>query len=896
MVLTAIGCVWMPGLITVRPTQAMQPFEQASADLLQQSKMLYEAGRFSEAVDLLRQAVQAYQADPLHQALALSNLSLTYQQLGQWAEASEAINQSLALLKQPANQDGLRVLAQTLDIQGRLYFGQGQSEAALESWKQATAIYEKLGDAIGATEAQINQAKALQSLGLYRRSITLLTEATQHLAQQPNSLMQSTALRSLGDALLIAGDLATARQTLEQSFATAQAVRSDAAIAAANLSLANLTYAEAVRALNLANLTPVEAVSLLKSTSQASTHPTANPTTMALQQRAKAAAEKFDQQMVVALDLYQQAARSPSVSTQIQAELKQLNLLVETQRWKTAQTLYPQIQTQLDSQPPSRSSIYNQIELAERLLTLQQGTGSPAAAKIGQILAKANQQAVNLKDGRAQSYALGTLGTLYKTNQQLSEAQNLTQQALGLAQAVNASDIAYQWQWQLGQLLKIQGDRAGAIRAYQAAVDTLQSLRNDLVAINRDVQFSFRERVEPVYRELVSLLLEPAAAPEPANIQDKPDLEKLVQARNVIEGLQVAELDNFFREACLDTQFQLDRVVDRANLSAAIVYTIVLPERLEVILKLPQQPLLHYSAVTSQTAIETTVDALLNELKRPVATRPLKTLSQQLYDWLLRPAEAAFQKAQIDTLVFVLDGSLRSIPMAALYDGQHYLIEKYSIAIAPGLQLPNPKPLQQRRARALIAGLSEARSDFPPLNNVAKEIAQIQADVPSRVLFNQDFTVNNFQQAIDSAPFSIVHIATHGEFSSNAADTFILAWDKRLNVNDLSTVLQTKDLTSPEPIELLVLSACQTAVGDRRATLGLAGVAVRAGARSTIASLWNLDDDSGALLMSRFYQELTKAPISKAEALRRAQQTLIADSDYQAPRFWAPYVLLGNWL
>jgi CHAT domain-containing protein len=97
-------------------------------------------------------------------------------------------------------------------------------------------------------------------------------------------------------------------------------------------------------------------------------------------------------------------------------------------------------------------------------------------------------------------------------------------------------------------------------------------------------------------------------------------------------------------------------------------------------------------------------------------------------------------------------------------------------------------------------------------------------------------------------------------------------------------------------LELLVLSACQTAVGDRRASLGLAGIAVKSGAKSTIASLWNIQDRSASLLMRQFYQELANNNISKAEALRRAQKTLLADPQYESPLFWAPYVLLGNWL
>ncbi|NEQ27027.1 MAG: CHAT domain-containing protein, partial [Microcoleus sp. SIO2G3] len=264
-------------------------------------------------------------------------------------------------------------------------------------------------------------------------------------------------------------------------------------------------------------------------------------------------------------------------------------------------------------------------------------------------------------------------------------------------------------------------------------------------------------------------------------------------------------------------------------------------------------------------------------------------------DWLIRPAEAALANRSIETLVFVLDGALRNIPMAALYDGQHYLVERYSIALAPGLQLLDPKPLQGR-LRALVAGLSAARENFPPLSFVQTEVDRIQADIRSDVLFNESFTRANLRDRLRRDPVAIVHIATHGQFSSNADDTFILAWDSPIRVNELSQLLETRSLENRNSLELLVLSACRTAVGDRRATLGLAGVAVRAGARSTIASLWSLDDDSGAVLMSEFYKELAQNPASKAEALRRAQQTLLANPQYAAPRFWAPYVLLGNWL
>ncbi|MBI4780263.1 MAG: CHAT domain-containing protein [Oscillatoriophycideae cyanobacterium NC_groundwater_1537_Pr4_S-0.65um_50_18] len=876
------------------PTALPQNSTVASfAASLDRAKTLYDAERFHEAILELQQFIDNTAQDSLQHATALSNLSLCYQQLGLWDQATQAIASSLTLIQNfPSSTDQQIALAQALNIQGQLQLATGQSEQALATWQQAANAYEQAQYPAGVVQSQINQAQALQALGLYRRAIATLTEVSQTLQDQPDSELKAVAMRSLGDALLVAGSLDQAREALQQSLAIAQQPE---AIAATQLSLGNLTRAEAIAQLTLKNMTIANANAVLQASPQAPLSPAELPR----QQQQMEAANRFYQQTEQAIVLYQQAAVG---RIRIQAQLNQLNLLIETQRYSAAEALYPKILVQLETIPASRSSIYSRIDLAQAIARLSQASypghavsdagvmESSAFQTAAQLLAIANQQGNQIKDIRAQSYALGNLGGLYEKTQQWQQARSLTQEALMLSQSSNAADISYRWQWQLGRLLKAEGDRKGAISAYSEAVTTLKTLRKDLVAVNRDVQFSFRESVEPVYRELVDLLL---------TKQDisQSSAEKLVQARDVIEGLQIAELDNFFREACLDTAFQLDRVIDQTRLPAAIFYTIVLPDRIEVILKLPQQPLRYHTAPVAQAEVEATVDRLLLELKKPLTSEILQSLSAKIYDWLIRPEAEALASENIETLVFVLDGALRSIPMAALYDGQQYLVEKYGVAIAPGLQLPDPKPLDNRQLTALVAGLSEARANFPALGFVQAEIQGIQSDVPkSEVLLNQTFTRDNFRKLLDSTDFSIVHIATHGQFSSNAKDTFILAWDDPINVTELGSLLQARGTRNPNPIELLVLSACRTAVGDRRATLGLAGVAVRAGARSTIASLWSVDDDSGAALMGQFYKELGQNSVSKAEALRRAQRSLIANPQYKDPRFWSPYVLLGNWL
>jgi len=478
------------------------------------------------------------------------------------------------------------------------------------------------------------------------------------------------------------------------------------------------------------------------------------------------------------------------------------------------------------------------------------------------------------------------LGGIYEQTTQWSNAQKLTQQALILAQAINAPDIGYRWQWQLGRLLKAQGDTTGAIASYTGAVENLKSLRNNLVGIDPDIQFSFREQVEPIYRQLVDLLL-----------QQEPSQQNLIEARNVVESLQLAELNNFLRAACLKEEaINLDEVVDRQDPTAAVIYPIILPDRLDVILKLPKQKeLRHYKTAVTQSEVERLSEELREKITKPDTVLETKSLSKEIYDWLIRPAEVDLAKSQVKTLVFVLDGSLRNIPMAALWDGGQYLVQKYAIALTPGLQLLPPKAVEQVHLKSLTAGLTEASYGFPALPHVETELNQIKSKIPGTELLNEKFTIKAIQTKIDSTEFPIVHIATHGQFSSRSDQTFILAYDGRIDVNKLNAFLQNPGQSTNNSLELLVLSACQTAAGDKRAALGLAGFAIRAGAHSTLASLWSLNDASVPVFMGEFYDSLTKKHSTKAEALRQAQLELLAKYEYHFPMFWASYVLVGNW-
>ena len=586
-----------------------------------------------------------------------------------------------------------------------------------------------------------------------------------------------------------------------------------------------------------------------------------------------------------ALEYYALSAAAIPVTSplQIQAKLNQLSLLVDRKNWSEAQVLWRSIEPQVAQFPSNHAGLYAQINLAQSLMKLAQSPGKTLSfSDIDKMLDRSLAPANSLGDKRIQAYILGVRGKLYELQKQHQQAEMFTNKALSLAPAFESPDIAYQLLWQLGRIRKAEGNLEGAIAQYTQAVNVLSSLRGDLVTVNPEVQFSFRESAEPVYRELVELLL----------AEESPSQDKLKQARQTIESLQLAELDNFFRDACADAK---PKSIEEIDPTAAVIYPIILSDRLEVILSIPGKPLRRYTTKKSQAELETAFRRAKNVIRPAAFPRDRLPPVQQVYDWLIRPAEADLTASGIKTLVFVLDGNIRNLPMAVLHDGEKFLVEKYSIALAPGLQLLAPKPLSQVKLRVLTAALSEARQGFSALPGVKREIQQIEAQMPSISLLNQDFVSGRLHDRIKALSYPIVHLATHGQFSSNAADTFIVTWDDRVNVKEFDRLLRVRTGEKQQPIELLVLSACETASGDSRATLGLAGAAIRSGARSTAATLWQVNDESTAIFMAEFYKQLASTKSSKAEALRNAQLTLLKNREYQNPYFWAPFVLVGNW-
>ena len=837
----------IPAIATNTAQQSVisQTQSEDASNLLVKGKTAYEAGRFTEAARYWQQATQQYEKvqNTPYEALSSNYLALAYQELGQWQKAQTNLDRSLALLQNytPAKKETNNIsaiTAQVLNTQGSLQLAMGKAQLALDSWQQAQQYYRQEKDNVGLFGSQINQAQALQQLGLYRRSQKMLQQLRDEITTQDDPTLKALGLRSLGNALQVTGNLQESQTILQESLTITQSLNNPEATSATLFSLGNVARAS----------------------------------------------NNYDD----AIAFYRQAADTTSDPlTKIESKLNQVGLLGSQEDWQTIESLIPDLQQEIADLAPSRRAIYARVNFAKNLIDLEDKNSRflEYEAYIADLLRQTVDRAAELNDFRGQSYVLGTLGHWYEEQQQYALAQQATEKALSLAIDINAPDIAYQWQWQLGKLQKQQGNRQGAIASLSQAVATLQDIRGDLVATNTDLQYSFRESVEPIYRNLVGLLLE-----------DNPNQTNLMQAREVIESLQLAELENYFREACINAE---PKQIDRVDSHAAVIYPIILSDRLAVIVSIPNRPLEYYEQIIAEADVEATLDTLLQSLNPIYSNKKRLAVSQQVYEWLIKPTEAQLAQNNIETLVFVLDGSLRNIPMAALYDGERYLIEKYRVALTPGLQLLEPKAFDNQNLQAVVAGLSQSNQGFSALPGVKTEVTEISQNIPSQLLLDREFTNTSLQEQIKETPSPLIHLATHGQFSSNPEETFIVTWNDKIKVKEFEELLRVREQTiDAQAIELLVMSACQTATGDKRAALGIAGVAVRSGARSTLATLWSVKDDSTVVLMDEFYKHLaqTNTSMTKAEALRQAQISLIHSENFEHPFYWSPFILVGNWL
>jgi CHAT domain-containing protein len=618
-----------------------------------------------------------------------------------------------------------------------------------------------------------------------------------------------------------------------------------------------------------------------------------------------------------------------------------LNIAKNGMESDTALLELQRIQSMLESVEPSYT--HAQLFLQLGVIAVQYNAVSLAYSALN----TAEDLAKKLENRRLQAQALDQMAELYNSQGRQAGALQLIDLAINLAQAVSASDLLPQLEWKQARLLEDLGDSHRALEAYRRAVDYTQSIRTDIPVEYHGGRSSFRETLGPLYLDLANLLLkESSKTQNPKQVQSL-----LAEAQKTVELFKSAELQDYYKNSCIAKR-SLDTVVYSLGRHTAVLYPIIFPDRLELLLDTHNKLQRFTVAVTSQELEHTARD--MEYSLWPNARGQLNPFAgesaESLYHWLISPLEHVLQSERVDTIVFAPYGVLRSIPLAALYHEKKYLVQRYAVATVPGLTLLDPNPLPRQQVRLLAAGLSrpgEVVKELPewmkngiidrgtnngprgldiralpgpsPTNStpdkqaaiqrartikqlqdalslpgVKREIREVAGSFPTTILENETFRLKNFENELDK-PYRIVHIASHGKFTGNPDASFIMTYDHILNMNKLDQIMRPEALKK-QPVELLTLSACETAEGDDRSPLGLVGVALSSGARAALGSLWPVSDQAAQELFPEFYKQLQNPDITKAKALQRAQIKLLQQSKFSHPFYWATFLLVGNWL
>ncbi|MEI6428831.1 MAG: CHAT domain-containing protein [Pseudanabaena sp. ELA607] len=851
----------------------------------------YQTGRYQEAIAIWETNLQNT-PEPMVQIALHSNLALAYRQIGQISRAIEQWQAALEILHQnPVNQDHNsserdQQQAAMLTEQGQLYSEIGQHQSAI-------AILEKALD---------------------------IVQKPEYASKTAYIVIAAAAQGSLGNAYSAIGNLAKAQTALETSLALSKQLE------AQNHPQSKLFRISTQN--HLGNL-----LSKRASSNAAQAKNAGSEGDMGL---AEELTQKFERDSQGAIAMYEDSVTlSASVGglVEVQTLLNYSRILFGNSRPSLdtvvqAHRYHNKIQQILSTLPPSRDKVYSLIALAENMNLWRnpspedknQPNLESSLTSIN-ILESAITIARQIGDTRGESFAWGSLGAIAQAANKYDLAMEQTRRAMFLSQAAASPDSLYRWQWQLGKILRAQQNYPAAITAYEQAISSLQTIRGDIIAANKEVQFNFRDSIEPVYRELIDLFLMPLNDPKlTANgksdfAKDIPSkvtglsaqgipLQNIRKTLDILELLKLAELQNFFGDDCVQVESDRfestnNKVNNKANLKSAlredtaIVYTILLDNRTEIILRPGSGNLRLYHVPMGAEAMQKEVNQLRSLLEKRSTDEYLPQV-EKLYKLMIEPIQPDLNAMGAKTLVFVNDGVLRKIPMAALYDGKKFLIEQYALATTPSLSLTSTTGLDRSRLRALVLGLTKERPPFPALQNVEAEVDAVTEILKGTKLLDAQFTVNELDKILRNESYPIVHMATHGRFGVDAETTFLQTYEGRMGIDQLDNLLRSR--RGQEAVDLLTLSACQTAAGDNRSALGIAGVAVRAGVRSALASLWFINDQATVPLIKSFYENLNRPNLSKAQALQQAQIKMIGDPNLNHPAVWSSFVLIGNWL
>lgn len=954
----------------------LQRFHIGLTQVLNNLGLVYESlGRYTEALQTYGQALEiALQyRDVELQTTLLNNLGTTHLRIGNYPRALESFQQSrqlaLATGDRPSQAVGLNNLGQVYNIQG-------QTAKALDFFQQSLALAKALPNPNLEATALLNLGSVYSDRGEHERALGLYQQAL--AIERQHNLGSVITFNNIANAYLHQGRYDQAVAQLQQALDMARQTGDRPGqilllqhLGAVHREQAN--YAEALgvdqQAEQLSQTTGSRSDQLSNLLVQGHSHRELGQYSQALdryQQALTLSRELGERQSEIGAlrrigDVYRQQAQYSQAAEWYQ---RALHLSQVTGNDAEQQAILVPL-AQIDQH---QGKLAAAEDVLQKALAFSRHNGArPAEARIlnslGQVYtaqgkdkdaqdtlqqALAIAQSINARTTVAET--LAALGNLFKPQPQLAIA--FYKQAVNTYEGIRtgirslSSDqqdaytqaIATTYR-QLADLLIAQGRLAEAQQVLELL--KIQEL-NDYEGIRStanltDVQLNEIEaKILQEHTTLIAFiqkLNECHNCPEQAQLFSQAEALREQYHRTVKALAEKSKQDRADDQSFLDPNSRfgaLAQEILRKQPGTVILYPLVLPDKIWILMASEGGLLTRYEVKVDQTELNQTVFELRTLLQSPNSDRTqLNALSQKLYGWLVQPLESELKTTingdrQVKHLVFALDRVTRYLPMSALFDGQHYLIEDYTVSTIIGAGQTNYSdrlPAAIAQTPILGVGLSEAKANFSALPSVPSELDAIvkQGDhdpgiYPGQEFLNQAFSFNTLQQHLKDK--QILHIATHGEFLPGRAHNSYLL----LGTGDKLTIPDIARLQFLGDVHMVVLSACQTALGGTSDGVEISGVSdffFRQGVRTVLATLWNVNDASTALMMQQFYNHLATGK-TKAEALRQTQLSLLqgkltaqdaADFDRAGvkpyveeqpvdslahPYYWAPFILIGN--
>ncbi len=850
-----------PGAVTQLKSAEIP--EADSIDRLEQTGLdAYRNRRYSEALEIYQEVLKLRRqiGDLAGEAATLHRIAGVYNKLANYQEAFNFYQQSLNIRQSIGDRSGV---GSSLNSIGGIYFQMGQYDAAIAVFQEAIAIREKLGDRLGISRTLNNIASLYQYQGKYGQALNYYQQALANFQalEQPNEV--AALLNNIGLIHHHLGEYDLALEFYQKTLAMRQQM-SDRLGQSETLNNIGLLY-------------------------------------------------YFQGKYQPAIDFYQQALALRQEMSDQAGIGQSLNNLgsVYNDMGESAQAL----------------------ELLHQALNIYQAIGNQAS----------------------EARTLDSLGSTYKNLGDFQAARKYYFGALKIHQAISDRRSSSITLSNLGDLLLQENQRELAIIFYKQAVNVTEEIRQNLQELSLEQQRSYTETISKTYRTLANVLLQETRIREaqqvldllkiqelenylrnvPGNAETAQGIELLPQEQELFNFVQkdqriVEQFNQFIQSPGLVNRLaQINTITQGESLdiknfnslqqrlgelskNAVILYPLVLSDRLELVLVIPDYPPIHRSVPVTQVELEQGVKNFLVALTSPIQRRRINVAHQsgkQLYEWLIKPIENDLALLKADTIIYAPDGQLRYIPLAALYDGDRWLIERFRINNITAASLTNFQPQTISQMQIFAAAFTQGSYQFQVgrqelnlsgLEFAGQEVANILSLIPNTTtLFNQNFNLkttlpNQLNQ------YNIVHFATHAAFiDGQPEESFILLGDgSRITLRDLET-------WSLPNVQLMVLSACQTAMGEflgnGQEILGFGYQVQKAGVKAAIASLWSVDDRATQQLMTEFYHQLSTENVTKAEALRQAQLSLINNSNsgnnqaqIKHPYYWSPFILIGN--